>query len=110
MKSSVHGNNTSDKLLIMNNKFWRKNFFRFLKEEGVYGEWVYNIYEQHPIWDKKFWEYRWKYELLSEKNHCEEGINYAFCWADTIQGHGFWSALNYKWVNKARITLRMRQC
>ena len=94
----------------MNSKFWRKKFFRFLKEKGVYGEWVYNIYEQHPIWDKKFWEYRWKYELLSEKYHCEEGINFAFCWADTKQGHEFWSALNSKWVNKARITLRMRQC
>ena len=94
----------------MNNKFWRKNFFRFLKEEGVYGEWVYNIYEQHPIWDNEFWEKMWENEVLSEENKCIEGIDYAFCWAYTKQGHEFWSALNSKWVNKAKITLRMRQC
>ena len=35
---------------------WKERFFRFLKEKGVYGEWVYNIYEQHPIWDNTFWE------------------------------------------------------
>ena len=80
-----------------------------MKEEGVYGEWVYNIYEQHPICDKNFWECKLK-EMLSEQNQCKEGINYAFCWADTIQGRYFWSALDYKWVNKARITLKMRQC
>ncbi len=29
--------------MIPKNMFWRKKFFRFLKEEGVYGEWVYNV-------------------------------------------------------------------
>ena len=81
---------------------WKESFLRFLKEEGVYGEWVYNIYEQHPIWDNIFWESIWKNELLSEKNHCEEGINYAFYWSDTIQGHDFWSKIDGEWKYKCR--------
>ena len=81
---------------------WRKKFFRFLKEEGVYGAWVYNIRQLHPIWDKTFWEYRWKYELLSEQNQCEEGINYAFCWSDTKQGPDFWLKIDDKWKDKLR--------
>ena len=79
---------------------WKESFLRFLKEEGVYGEWVYNIYEQHPIWDNSFWESIWKNELLSEKNHCEEGINYAFYWSDTTQGHDFWSKIDDEWKDK----------
>ena len=81
---------------------WKERFFRFLKEKGVYGEWVYNIYEQHPIWDNTFWEGIWKYDLLSEKNQCEEGIDCAFCWADTIQGHDFWSKIDDEWKDKFR--------
>ena len=81
---------------------WKERFLRFLKEEGVYGEWVYNIYEQHPIWDNTFWEGIWKYDILSEQNKCEEGINYAFCWSDTIQGHDFWSKIDEEWKDKFR--------
>ena len=76
---------------------WKERFLRFLKEEGVYGEWVYNIYEQHPIWDKTFWEGIWKYDILSEQNQCGGGINYAFCWGLTKQGHDFWLKLSNKW-------------
>ena len=92
------------------NMTWKEKFLRFLKEEGVYSKWVYNIYEQHPTSDIHFWEYRWKYEVLSEKNQCEEGIIYAFSWADTIQGQEFWSALSSKWVKKARTSCMIRQC
>ena len=86
----------------MNRKFWRRKFLRFLKEEGVYGEWVYNIYEQHPIWDMNFWEGRWKNEVLSEENKCIEGIDYAFFWIYTKQGHDFWLKINDKWKDKLR--------
>ena len=81
---------------------WKERFLRFLKEKGVYSEWVYNIRKQHPICDKKFWEYRWKNELLSEQNQCKEGIISAFCWSDTRQGNDFWLKLCIKWIDKCR--------
>ena len=81
---------------------WKEKFLRFLKEEGVYSEWVYNIYEQHPIWDKTFWECKLK-EILSEDKKCSEAIFYAFDWADTRQGCYFWSKLNNKWTKLIRI-------
>ena len=80
---------------------WRRRFLRFLKEEGVYGEWIYNIYEQHPICDKKFWECTLK-SMFNENNKCIEGIGSAFCWADTIQGYNFWLKLCIKWIDKCR--------
>ena len=80
---------------------WKERFLRFLKEEGVYGEWVYNIYEQHPICDKKFWECTLK-SMLNEKYKCAGGISSAFCWADTIQGYNFWLKLSIKWIDKCR--------
>ena len=78
---------------------WRRRFLRFLKEEGVYSEWVYNIREQHPIWDKKFWKGTLK-AMLNEKNKCAGGISSAFCWSDTRQGCYFWLKLNTKWKDK----------
>ena len=75
---------------------WKEKFLRFLKEEGVYSEWVYNIRKQHPIWDKKFWEGTLK-AIFSEEDKCAGGISSAFCWADTIQGYNFWLKLSNKW-------------
>ena len=75
---------------------WRKKFFRFLKEEDVCGEWIYNIRKQHPICDKKFWEGTLK-AIFSEEDKCAEAINYAFHWADTKQGHEYWRTLSNKW-------------
>ena len=75
---------------------WKERFLRFLKEEGVYGEWVYNIYEQHPIWDNSFWECKLK-EILSEDKKCAGGISSAFCWRHTKQGHEYWRTLSNKW-------------
>ena len=78
---------------------WKEKFLRFLKEEGVYSEWVYNIRKQHHIWDKKFWEGTLK-AIFSEEDKCAEAIIYAFCWSDTRQGYYFWSKLNTKWKDK----------
>ena len=78
---------------------WKERFFRFLKEEDVYGEWIYNIYEQHPICDKKFWECTLK-SMLNEKYKCAEAIFYAFYWGRTKQGHDFWLKLDEKWKCK----------
>ena len=79
---------------------WRKKFFRFLKEKGVFQLYIDNINEQHPGLDYIFWEKMWKNEVLSEENKCIEGIDYAFCWADTKQGHDFWSKIDYEWKDK----------
>ncbi len=79
---------------------WRKKFLRFLKEEGVYSEWIYNIYEQHPIWDNEFWEKMWENEVLSEDKKCAGGISSAFCWDRTKQGYNFWIKLSIKWNTK----------
>ena len=80
---------------------WRRRFLRFLKEEGVYGEWVYNIRKQHPTNDFFFWECNLK-EMLSEDKKCAGGISSAFCWSDTIQGYNFWLKLCIKWIDKCR--------
>ena len=80
---------------------WKERFLRFLKEENVYGEWVYNIRQQHPTTDLDFWECTLK-EILSEKEKCAEAIFYAFHWVDTRQGCYFWSKLNNKWKDKCR--------
>lgn len=82
---------------------WRKKFFRFLKEEGVYQLYIDNLYEQHPIWDNEFWEKMWENEVLSEENKCIDGIDYAFCWANTRQGNDFWLKLNNKWIKLIRM-------
>ena len=81
---------------------WRKKFFRFLKEKGVFQLYIDNINEQHPGLDYIFWEKMWKNEVLSEENKCIEGIDYAFCWADTKQGHDFWSKIDDEWKDKFR--------
>ena len=79
---------------------WRKKFFRFLKEKGLFQLYIDNINEQHPVCDFIFWGKMWKNEVLSEENKCIEGIDYAFCWADTKQGHDFWSKIDDEWKDK----------
>ena len=71
---------------------WKERFLRFLKEEGVYSEWVYNIRKQHPQTDLDFFK-----AIFCEEEKCGEGINYAFYWSDTRQGHEYWRKLSNKW-------------
>lgn len=78
---------------------WKERFFRFLKEEGVYGEWIYNLRKQHPQTDFFFWKVKLK-AIFSEEEKCSGGINYAFHWADTRQGHDFWEEIDEKWYTK----------
>ena len=88
---------------------WKEKFFRFLKEEDVYGEWIYNIYEQHPIWDKKFWECTLK-SMFNEKRKCAECINHAFCWRRTKQDNDFWLKLDEKWKCKCGYYYHYSKC
>ena len=83
---------------------WKEKFLRFLKEEGVYSEWIYNIYEQHPTSDIHFWECTLK-SMFNEKRKCAQCINYAFCWTTTRQGYDFWDGINNKWTK-----LRSMKC
>ena len=80
---------------------WKERFFRFLKEKGVYGEWVYNIRKQHPTTDFMFWNFRLK-AIFSEEGKCAEAINYTFYWTDTRQGRYFWSKIDDEWKDKCR--------
>ena len=75
---------------------WRRRFLRFLKEEGVYSEWVYNIRKQHPQTDLVFWNFRFK-AMFCEEVKCGGAINYAFCLGLTKQGHEYWRTLSNKW-------------
>ncbi len=75
---------------------WKERFLRFLKEEGVYSEWVYNIRQQHPTTDFIFWKVNFN-AIFNEEEKCGGGINYAFCWRRTKQGHEYWSKLSNKW-------------
>ena len=88
---------------------WKEKFLRFLKEEGVYSEWVYNIYEQHHICDKKFWECTLK-SMFNEKRKCSDCINYAFCWGRTKQGNDFWLKLDEKWKCKCGYYYHYSKC
>lgn len=76
----------------------RKEFIRFLKEEGVYvafkrnfsldylREWFDNDYKQ--IVNGKSY-----YEAVGGANYISE----AFYWKDTPEGFDYWSELNKKW-------------
>ena len=82
------------------NKIWRRKFIAFLKENGIYEKWIYNMKRQHPLSDTGWWN------LFFDriyKNRCSEGINYAFYWADTKEGQSYWCDFNRMW--KKRIYL-----
>ena len=80
---------------------WKEKFLRFLKEENVYGEWIYNLRQQHPTTDFIFWKVKLK-EIFSEEKKCAEAIIYAFCWRRTKQGYEYWRTLSSKWKAKCR--------
>ena len=77
---------------------WRRKFFRFLKEEGVFRLYIENIYKQHPISDCDFWDFRWKLGLFDEYFRCSHAVDYAFNWAHTSEGHTYWNHVHVKWL------------
>ena len=79
------------------NMFWRKKFFRFLKEEGVYGEWVYNVKKKmDETCESKSSIFN---SILNEEDKCENAIDFAFVWSTTSQGYDFWEGINNKWLH-----------
>ena len=82
--------------MIPKNMFWKKKFFRFLKEESAYGEWVYNVKKKM---DKTGASKSYIYNsILNEEDKCESGINGAFVWYTTKQGISFWEDINNRWL------------
>ncbi len=81
--------------MIYKNMFWKKRFFRFLKEEGAYGEWVY--YVKKTLNESASKDYLSTF-VLNEDDKCENAIDFAFVWSKTSQGYDFWEDINNRWL------------
>ena len=82
--------------MIPKNMFWRKKFFRFLKEESAYGEWVYNVKKKMDETCKS--KSSIFNSILNEEDKCESGISGAFVWSTTKPGLSFWKDINNRWL------------
>lgn len=93
-----------------------RDFFKFLKEKGVYAKYKKNIadcvirewYRYETKEEKrKRWQETYQYgvqiRILSEGRYkltydrCHELVNYAFNWSETPEKHNFWSKLSREW-------------
>ena len=74
-------------------KKWKRKFIAFLKENGIYEKWIYNIKVQHPTSDIEWWNLF--YTIYEFKSY--NGINRAFYWVGTKEGHEFWRYFDLKW-------------
>ena len=93
-----------------------RDFFKFLKEKGVYAKYKKNIadcvirewYRYETKEDKRrFWydtfQYGIQIRVLNKGCHkltydrCHELVNYAFNWSETPEKHAFWSRLSNEW-------------
>ena len=75
-------------------KKWKRKFIAFLKENGIYEKWIYNMKVQHPLTNYEWWN------LLMSKiyqDKCYGGINNAFIWANTKEGYYYWMYCDIKW-------------
>lgn len=80
-------------------KKWKRKFIAFLKENGIYEKWLYNIKNQHSLTKYAWWD------CFADRiyaNRCSEGINHAFHWSETRDGHGFWSYFDREWKSIVR--------
>ena len=57
---------------------------KFIKEEGVYNEYVRALHKRHP--------------RGTSKDDVYQSINDSFTWDKTIEGHDFWHELHEKWM------------
>lgn len=71
-----------------------KLFIDFLKKEGIYQKWKFNVSKQsgHPLNIKNF-----KKNTFHPDNKGKEAINYSFIWNDTDEGQSFWAYYDAKW-------------
>ena len=82
--------------MVKTDKLLRKHFFAFLKENGIYDKWLYNLRKRHP--SNEIWWWNDFYQTLYE-DRCLRAINYAFIWDNTKEGDDFWFYLYCKWSN-----------
>ena len=82
--------------MIPKNMFWRKKFFRFLKEEDAYGEWVY--YVKKTLNETNIPKDYLSTFVLNEDDKCKSGISGAFVWSTTKQRLSFWKDINNRWL------------
>ena len=82
--------------MIHKNMFWKKRFFRFLKEEDAYGEWVYYVKKTLNELTNIPKDYLSTF-VLNEDDKCESGISGAFVWSTTKPGLSFWKDINNRW-------------
>ena len=75
-------------------KKWKRKFIAFLKENGIYEKWIYNMKRQHPTSNIEWWNL---FFYRCYENKCNNGINHAFTWADTKDGHDYWRFFDLKW-------------
>jgi len=71
-----------------------EKFYNFLVDNKVLDQFIYN-----------FDNYKLKEMNYSELLHRNKNdyILWAFAWAETPEGHDFWSKLNYKWLHTNKI-------
>ena len=69
-----------------------KEFFRFLKEIGVYGK-----YRKYADYRNKFHRECSLKNFLNERNK-EDYIEAAFDWSSTKEGHMFWYKIHMWWT------------
>lgn len=74
-------------------KIWRREFIAFLKKNGIYEKWIYNMKHQHPLTNYAWWNC---FARIYE-NKSYNSINCAFYWADTKEGHEFWRFYDRLW-------------
>ena len=83
-----------------------RHFLKFLKENGAYQMYKANLMKDVNRNNYVGFTYGIQLKILynpsgSERNFtiylAEELINYAFCWSDTPQQHGFWYKLSEEW-------------
>lgn len=75
-------------------KEWKRKFIAFLKKNGIYEKWVYNMKDQHPTTNTTWWDY-FEDRIYEIKSY--EGINHAFTWNKTKDGHNYWRSFDLKW-------------
>ena len=75
-------------------KKWKRKFIAFLKENGIYEKWIYNIKDQNPTSNIEWWNLFF-YRIY--ENKCSNGISRAFYWVDTKDGHDYWRFFDLKW-------------
>ena len=76
-------------------------FFRFLKEKGIYSEWMKNRHE----YIFNFHSEAYPYSCFTDVSNHEGNVGYflslcqsSFSWDETPEGFSFWDKINRNWT------------